>query len=202
MAEQQVEGEVEQEVETDENKPAYKAPAKKTVEDILQADKDDESLQKYKQTLLGATDKIEKWWPDKPDVILRKMSIVVEGRPDEEIDLQDEAQLKNVKFNVKEGVEYCTKVTFNVQSQICSGLKLRNEIKRLTFSDTETWMVGSYRPNQTKDEIHTFTSKKENFPSGMLARGKYKVISTFLDDDETVHCKWEWSFEIKKDWKD
>lgn len=34
----------------------------------------------------------------------------------------------------------------------------------------------------------------------MLARGSYKAISKFVDDDNHAHLKFEWSFEIKKDW--
>lgn len=33
----------------------YKAPAQKTLEEIQQLDQDDESLRKYKETLLGST---------------------------------------------------------------------------------------------------------------------------------------------------
>lgn len=36
--------------------------------------------------------------------------------------------------------------------------------------------------------------------SGMLARGGYSVTSLFTDDDKNEHLKWEWAFEIKKDW--
>ena len=40
----------------DETKAAeYKAPAPKSIEEILNTDKEDESLKKYKETLLGGT---------------------------------------------------------------------------------------------------------------------------------------------------
>lgn len=41
------------EVENDELDSSYKPPPEKTIEQIVQADKDDESLRKYKETLLG-----------------------------------------------------------------------------------------------------------------------------------------------------
>jgi hypothetical protein len=41
----------------------------------------------------------------------------------------------------------------------------------------------------------------ETAPSGMLARGVYKAVSKFVDDDEHTHLKFEWSFEIRKDWE-
>lgn len=58
-------------------------------------------------------------------------------------------------------------------------------------------MVGSYGP---KLELYSFTTPNEEMPSGMLARGTYGVKSLFTDDDGHEHLKWEWSFEIKKDW--
>lgn len=41
---------IENESDVDAN---YKPPPEKTIEQILEADKDDESLRKYKETLLG-----------------------------------------------------------------------------------------------------------------------------------------------------
>ena len=39
----------------DENKVEYNPPAPKSVEDMMKADADDESLQRYKKNLLGDT---------------------------------------------------------------------------------------------------------------------------------------------------
>ena len=41
---------VDEELEVESN---YKPPPEKTIEEILEADKEDESLRKYKETLLG-----------------------------------------------------------------------------------------------------------------------------------------------------
>ena len=41
----------------------------------------------------------------------------------------------------------------------------------------------------------------EEAPSGMLARGHYEAVSKFVDDDDHTHLKFEWSFDIGKDWK-
>ena len=38
-------------------------------------------------------------------------------------------------------------------------------------------------------------------PSGMLARGHYKVKSKFIDDDGESHLAWEWTFDLKKKWE-
>jgi Rho GDP-dissociation inhibitor/dynein assembly factor 5 len=37
----------------EENESTYRPPPERTIEEILEADKDDESLQKYKEKLLG-----------------------------------------------------------------------------------------------------------------------------------------------------
>lgn len=41
---------------------------------------------------------------------------------------------------------------------------------------------------------------EEDAPSGMLARGHYTAVSTFIDDDKHKHLEFEWSFDIAKDW--
>ena len=63
--------------------------------------------------------------------------------------------------------------------------------------DKDTSMVGSYGP---KTELQSFTTKVEQAPSGMIARGTYTVKSTFTDDDKNNHLQWEWTLEIKKEW--
>ena len=40
----------------------------------------------------------------------------------------------------------------------------------------------------------------EEAPSGMMARAHYNAVSKFIDDDNHTHLKFEWSFNIKKDW--
>jgi len=61
--------------------------------------------------------------------------------------------------------------------------------------DSTTSMVGSYGP---KTELQSFTTKPEQAPSGMMARGTYTIKSLFTDDDKHEHLKWEWKLEIKK----
>lgn len=58
-------------------------------------------------------------------------------------------------------------------------------------------MLGSYPP---KKDIQSYTTPSEEAPSGMMARGTYTIVSLFTDDDKNEHLKWEWTFEIKKDW--
>lgn len=41
---------------------------------------------------------------------------------------------------------------------------------------------------------------EEDAPSGLIARGHYTAVSTFVDDDKKRHLEFEWSFDIAKDW--
>ncbi|WAQ96634.1 GDIR1-like protein [Mya arenaria] len=177
----------------------YKPPAEKTIDEIAKTDAEDESLRKYKEQLLGNIEE-RVFWPNDPNkVILRKMSIVCDGRPDKEIDLGDKGQLKDMKFYVKEGAKYRIMITFNVQREIVAGLRFTNRISKGPFKNKEEYMVGSYGP---KKEVHEYKSPEETFPGGLGLRGEYKVKSLFTDDDKNEILAWEWKLEIKKDWKD
>lgn len=34
-----------------------------------------------------------------------------------------------------------------------------------------------------------------------MARGKYHMKSSIIDDDKNCYAKWEWILEISKEWK-
>ncbi|KAK3927889.1 Rho GDP-dissociation inhibitor 1 [Frankliniella fusca] len=181
----------------------YKPPPEKTIEEILAADKEDESLRKYKEALLGdAKSGAVIFDPnDERKVIVKKLALCVPDRPDMELDLSgDLSQLKKQVFTIKEGVSYRIRIDFIVQREIVHGLKYVQKTYRMGVPvDKMTHMVGSYPP---KLEIQSYTTPAEDAPSGMMARGSYTVQSLFTDDDKHEHLKWEWSFEIKKDWKE
>merc|ERR1711936_183206 len=162
------------------------------IDELTLLDKDDESLQKYKAALLGGAVAgsgaivVE---PDDPrKVIVKKLSLVVEGRDDVTIDLTEDLKvIKSKSFTLKEGVKFRIKIDFIVQKTYRAGIPV----------DKMTHMVGSYAP---KEEAHSYLTPAEDAPSGMLKRGTYNVHSLFTDDDKNEHLKWEWSIEIKKDW--
>merc|ERR1711872_170078 len=151
-----------------EDEPNYQPPPEKSIDDMLQHDKDDESLQKYKAALLGGAVAgsgaivVE---PDDPrKVIVKKLSLVVEGRDDVTIDLTEDLKvIKSKSFTLKEGIKFRIKIDFIVQREIVHGLK---------------YVQKTYR-------------------AGILKRGTYNVQSLFTDDDKNEHLKWEWSIEIK-----
>jgi len=183
-----------------EETPGYKPPAEKSLQEIQSLDQDDESLVRYKQALLAGVDSAASPKDDPRKVVVQKMIFVSEGRDDIVLDLSgDISMLKKQKFTIKEGVEFRLKIIFKVQHEIISGLRYHHVISRKQISvDKQQYMVGSYGP---KAEPHTYVTPVDEAPKGMLARGDYKVKSKFLDDDKNIHLQWEWSFEIKKDWK-
>ncbi|KAL7731859.1 hypothetical protein ACLKA6_017438 [Drosophila palustris] len=149
----------------------YQAPPEKTIEEIMAADQEDESLRRYKEALLGAA-QAEKIIVDPNDT--RKL------------------------FVIKEGVQYKVRIDFIVQREIVHGLKYVQKTYRMGVPvDKMTHMVGSYPP---KKEIQFYLTPAEEAPSGMVSRGTYSVSSVFTDDDKHIHLKWDWTFEIKKDW--
>lgn len=190
------------EVEGEEHDASYQPPPQKTIEEIMAADAEDESLRKYKEALLGEaqSEKIIFDDSDPRKVIVKKLALLVADRDPMELDLSgDISKLKKNVFVIKEGIQYKIRIDFVVQREIVHGLKYVQKTYRMGVPvDKMTQMVGSYPP---KKEIQSYTTPFEEAPSGMMARGTYSVTSLFTDDDKNEHLKWEWSFEIKKDWQ-
>ncbi|XP_041784072.1 rho GDP-dissociation inhibitor 1 isoform X2 [Anopheles merus] len=190
------------EVEQEEHDSNYQPPPQKTIEEIMAADAEDESLRKYKEALLGEA-QVEKIIFDESDprkVIVKKLALLVADRDPMELDLTgDLTKLKKNVFVIKEGIQYKIRIDFVVQREIVHGLKYVQKTYRMGVPvDKMVQMVGSYPP---KKEIQSYTTPFEEAPSGMMARGTYSVTSLFTDDDKNEHLKWDWSFEIKKDWQ-
>ncbi|KAF9362890.1 hypothetical protein BGX34_005297 [Mortierella sp. NVP85] len=161
----------------------YKVGQKKTVDEYQSLDANDESLNRWKESLGLNTAAAGN---DPHNVVVLKLALEVAGRPDVELDLtQSEEALKSQSFTIKEGIEYRIKVSFKVQSSLVSGLKYMQVVKRKGIR-------GKY--------LDAMGFAIEEAPSGMIARGHYDVKSRFVDDDGTVHKEWSWSFDIKKDW--
>ncbi|XP_040212301.1 rho GDP-dissociation inhibitor 1-like isoform X1 [Rana temporaria] len=178
----------------------YKAPEKKSVQELQELDKDDESLMKYKQALLGklptAVD------PNAPNVQVLSMELICNEAPGPiKMELAGNVgTLKDHTYVLKEASCYRVKITFKVNKEIVSGLKyVQHTFKTGIKVDKETHMVGSYGP---RVEAYEFLTPPEDAPKGMIARGTYSIKSFFTDDDKTNHLSWEWKLSIKKEWKD
>ncbi|KAI4728511.1 E set domain-containing protein [Aureobasidium sp. EXF-10728] len=166
-------------------------------------DQNDESLRKWKESLgIGSGTTIGDA-SDPRKVIIVSLGLEVEGRPDIIIDLSSPGALESLKskpFTIKEGATFRMKARFRVQHQILSGMKYVQVVKRMGISNKMQEMIGSYSPNTTDKPEYEKKFEAETAPSGMMARGHYNAVSKFIDDDEQTHLKFEWSFDIKKDW--
>ncbi|XP_066432793.1 rho GDP-dissociation inhibitor 3 isoform X2 [Eleutherodactylus coqui] len=189
----------EEEVE-DETDLNYKAPEKKSLQEIQELDKDDESLIKYKQALLGSLPATVD--PSVSNVQVIKMALICEEAPGPiTMDLTGNVTaLKDVAFVLKEGMLYKILICFKVNHEIVSGLKyIQHTFRKGIRVDKETHMVGSYGP---RAEPYEFFTPAEEAPKGMLVRGGYHMKSLFTDDDKCEHLAWEWNLNIKKEWKE
>ncbi|KAK8854709.1 hypothetical protein IAR55_003448 [Kwoniella newhampshirensis] len=179
----------------------YKVGQSKTVAELAALDQEDESLQRWKQSLgLAATAK--SGLPKK--VVLKTLFLSSPTLSKEiSIDLTQSpealAKLKKDLITIKEGVEYSVGITFVVENEIVSGLKYLQVVKRsgMKVDKTEA-MLGSYGPQETP---YTKIFASEESPSGMLARsGSYVVRSRVIDDDQHVWLDFEWGFKLAKEW--
>lgn len=186
--------------EEPEETPGYIVPQQKSLDEIKNLDADDESLIKYKESLLANVDPAMAPADDPRRVVVQQMAFVVDGRENVNLDLTgDLNSLKDKTIVVKEGVEYRIKVTFRVQHEIVSGLRYHHVVSRKGVNvDKQSYMVGSYGP---KVESHDYLSPSDEAPKGLISRGHYKIKSKLIDDDKNVHLAWEWSMDIKKDWE-
>ncbi|KEZ41429.1 hypothetical protein SAPIO_CDS7558 [Scedosporium apiospermum] len=177
---------------------------KQSLADYQNMDANDESLQKYKESLgLGGGKDLSD--PNDPRVcIILALTMESPGRDPVRIDLSQpgsELALKDKPFKIKEGSKFTMVATFKVQHEILSGLHYVQIVKRKGIRvSKDSEMIGSYAPNTDKVPLYEKRFTEEDAPSGMLARGHYNAISTFVDDDKKKHLEFEWSFDISKDW--
>ncbi|CAD6586315.1 MAG: hypothetical protein TREMPRED_004387 [Tremellales sp. Tagirdzhanova-0007] len=176
----------------------YKIGQSKTVAELAALDQEDESLQRWKQSLgldtnAGSASK----------KVVPKTLFLSSPTLDQPITIdltQTAAELAKLKpMIIKEGIEYSVGITFAVEGQIVSGLKYLQVVKRagVKLDKTEA-MLGSYGP---REAAYTKIFASEESPSGMLARsGSYVVKSRIIDDDQHVWLDFEWMFKLGKEW--
>ncbi|KAK3319114.1 immunoglobulin E-set [Apodospora peruviana] len=190
-----------------ENTSGYTlAQPKQSLAAYQQMDAEDESLQKYKESLgLGGGKDLSD--PNDPRVcIIVSLSLESPGRPPVVVDLStpgSEATLKDKPFKIKSGAKFTMIATFKVQHEILSGLHYVQIIKRhgLRIPGGKTSeMIGSFAPNTDKTPFYVKKFAEEEAPGNMMARGDYKVSSSFVDDDKKTHLTFDWAFKIASDW--
>ncbi|XP_059925040.1 rho GDP-dissociation inhibitor 1 isoform X2 [Gadus macrocephalus] len=179
--------------------PGYKPPVPKTLQELHELDQDDESLTKYKKSLLG--DARGSHDEGGLNVVVTRLTLLCDTAPKPmTLDLQGDLQaVKKQVFELKEGVDYKIKISFKVQREIVSGLKYHQVMSRKGITvDRASFMVGSYGPRPSQEQ--EYVTALDEAPRGLMARGTYNIKSSFVDDDQNVYLSWDWSLTIKKDW--
>jgi len=167
--------------------------------DQLERDKEDDSLQRWKVKLLGCVDHELNEDNVEPDVTVLSLGIMSKGRPEITLQLPFEKNSNDVFFTLKEGSNYCLKVTFVVRHNIVSGLAYANTVWKGRFQVDHTQvMLGTFSPRR---EPYIHIMEEETAPTGILARGIYTAKTKFVDDDGRCHLEVHYPFEIQKDWR-
>lgn len=183
---------------------AYVVSKAASVEDLMSAKADeDEAMQRYKASLLGAATSGGGATSDPRRVVVTELSVLLNGREPLVFDLTDEKNLAGgIVAVLKEGCEYKTSIKFRVQNEIVSGLRYKNVVSRGPMAvDRTDEMLGSYAPDPSKEISITFPKHEwHKAPSGMTARATYSAKSKFACDDKVVHCAFDYKLAIKKDW--
>lgn len=137
--------------------------------DIMAADAEDESLRKYKESLLGAAIR-----GDRGDINDPRKLIISEYRvifsPDENLPeivhhldtpqvnkfiikfqffltystlFKGVSRLQTNGITLREGVKFKFRISFRVQHEILVGIKFVNKLSKMMFSDTEELVLGN-----------------------------------------------------------
>lgn len=187
-----------------EETAGFKVGEKKTLDEIQNMDAGDESLQRYKASLGLATGPTISDPSDPRQCIILSLTMDTEGRDPVTIDLSKkgaETTLKDKPFKIKEGSKFTMIAKFKVQHEVLSGLQYVQVVKRKGIRvSKDQEMIGSFAPNTQDKPFYDKRFAEEDAPSGMLARGHYTAVSSFVDDDKNKHLEFEWSFDIAKDW--
>lgn len=163
----------------------------------LELDKEDESLKRWKEQLLGSVHLDNNEERVDPEVKLVGLSILAKGRAELCIPLPLPSNTREIAFTLKEGSCYNLKFNFVVRHNIVSGLTYINTVwKGVAQVDQTRVMMGTFSPQK---EPYTHVMNEETTPSGVAARGVYTAKTQFVDDDGRSHLEADYSFEILKD---
>uniref|UniRef100_A0A0X3NZF9 Rho GDP-dissociation inhibitor 1 n=1 Tax=Schistocephalus solidus TaxID=70667 RepID=A0A0X3NZF9_SCHSO len=174
----------------------YKAPEKKTIEELVKLDADDEALKRYKENLLGSVAQCTPFPNDQRHLIVQKLEVIIKDGPTFSLDLEgDLEKLRDEPIEIPEGSFYNVRVTFYVQREIIAGLRYLQSAHKGIAKMKDDVMLGSYAPRM---EPIVWVSGEEEAPSGNLSRGVYAMTSKFMDDDKNEHVKFKWAIKIVK----
>ncbi|KAE9609531.1 hypothetical protein Lal_00006839 [Lupinus albus] len=169
-----------------------------TLKQQLEKDKDDESLRRWKEQLLGTVDMNSVGETMEPEVKILSLAIQTGGRGDIVLPIPENGNPNGLWFTLKEGSRYRLIFTFQVTNNIVSGLKYSNTVWKTGIKvDSAKEMIGTFSP---QPEPYTHQMPEETTPSGMFARGAYSARTKFLDDDNKLYLEINYTFDIRKEW--
>ncbi|XP_040933086.1 rho GDP-dissociation inhibitor 1 isoform X1 [Gossypium hirsutum] len=217
----------ENEVDEEDDNPKLK-PEKEldlgpplSLKEQLEKDKDDESLRRWKEQLLGSVDMsalggtvfpicysrskhmlnyifVMKAEMEAAEVKIERLSIVCRGRPDIVLPIPFVSNPKSSLFILKEGSPYRLKFSFTVSHNVVSGLNYTNTVWKTGVKVEKTKvMLGTFSPRK---DPYTYELEEETTPSGLFARGSYSATTKLVDDDGKAYLAMNYHFEIKKNW--
>ncbi|XP_075483011.1 rho GDP-dissociation inhibitor 1-like [Primulina tabacum] len=170
-----------------------------TLKELSEKDKDDESLRRWKEQLLGSVDVNSVGETLDPEVKILSLAIKSPGRNDIFLPIPEDGNPKGPWFTLKEGSHYCLNFMFQVNNNIVSGLKYKNTVWKTGIKvDSTKEMIGTFSP---QPEAYTHEMPEETTPSGIFARGSYSAKTQFLDDDNRCYLELNYTFEIKREWQ-
>uniref|UniRef100_A0A5B7B081 Rho GDP-dissociation inhibitor 1-like n=1 Tax=Davidia involucrata TaxID=16924 RepID=A0A5B7B081_DAVIN len=167
-----------------------------SLKDQIEKDKEDESLRRWKEKLLGFVEDDLNGQME-PQVTFHSIGIISDDFGEINTPLPVyESKSGRVLFTLREGSQYRLKLTFTVLHNIVSGLTYTNTVWKGGLQvDQSKGMLGTFAPHR---EPYVHTLEEETTPSGVLARGTYSARLKFEDDDRRCHMELKYSFEIKK----
>ncbi|XP_047336599.1 rho GDP-dissociation inhibitor 1-like [Impatiens glandulifera] len=169
-----------------------------SIREHLEKDKDDESLRRWKEQLLGSVDVDAVGEVLEPDVKILSLTILSPNRPDLVLEIPENVDPKGLWFTLKEGIPYSLRFSIQVRNNIVSGLRYTNTVWKTGIKvDSSKEMLGTFSPQA---ELYTHQMPEETAPSGMFARGTYSAKTKFVDDDNKSYLEMNYTFDIQKDW--
>ncbi|WOL19469.1 rho GDP-dissociation inhibitor 1-like isoform X2 [Canna indica] len=169
-----------------------------SLKDQMEKDKDDESLRRWKEQLLGSVDLNAVGETLEPEVKILCLSIISSERPDIVLPIPAVPNPKGVWFTLKEGSQYKLRFTFTVSNNIVSGLRYTNTVWKSGIRvDKTKEMLGTFSPQV---ENYAYETSEEHTPSGIFARGSYSARTKFADDDGKCYLEINYTFDIRREW--
>ncbi|OAE33035.1 hypothetical protein AXG93_1913s1370 [Marchantia polymorpha subsp. ruderalis] len=158
-------------------------------------DKDDVSLRRWKEQLLGSLQLDAIDVNVEPEVKFLTIGMIQPGLEDITFTLPL-TSTRGPTFTLRENSLYNLKFTFTVQRNLVSGLTYVNKVwKSGLLVDKTSVMIGTFAPRK---EPYTHIMEEEETPSGVLARGSYTAKTKFVDDDGLCYLTIDYSFQIVK----